>query len=144
MAEDKTARFWQTFQEITSYSDEDLARFKANPTFMQMMKTPTFRTHRIVIEVIQSHGCVCGHKVGQRLVLTGNGALISAECPPIMCVGFVSQFNVTVAALFERFAAGLDPNGLCADTIGCIDVGLDCGGWGRVVARVRVEGPQDK
>ena len=144
MAEDKAARIWRRFQEVTDYNDKDLVKFQANPKFMKMMNTPTFRTHKIVVEVVQSHGCICQHKVGQRLVLNGNGALISDQCPPIMCVGFVSQLNGVIAVLFERFTAGLDPNGLLMDTIGCIDVGLDCGGWGRVVARVHAEGPEEK
>ena len=144
MEDDKVAKVWKHFQELMHYSDEDLAEFKSRPKFMKMMNTPAFRTHKIIAEVVQSHGCVCGHNVGQRIVLNGNGAFISSECPPIMCAGLVSQFNGIVAAVFERFAEGLDPNGLLADTIGCVDVGLDCGGWGRVVAKVCVEGPQEK
>ena len=144
MIEDKAKRVWQRFKEVMDYSDEDLAKFQENSKFLKMMDTPTFRTHKIVFEVIQSHGCVCQHRVGQRLVLNGNGALICDECPPIMCIGLVSQFYSTIIAIWERMAAGLDPNGLLLDTIGCTDVGVDCGGWGRVVARVHVEGSQDR
>ena len=144
MTEDKMARVWQRFKEVVEYNDEDLAKFKANPRFMQMFNTPTFRTHKIVFEVIQSHGCVCQHRVGQCLVLNGNGALIRDECPRIMCLGLVSQFYSATMAVWERFVAGLDPNGLLINTIGCTDVSIDCGGWGRVVARVHVEGPESK
>ena len=142
MTEDKMVRVWQHFKEVMDYSDDDLAKFKANPKYIQMMNTPAFRTHRIVVEVIQSHGCVCRHRVGQRLVLSGNGALIRDECPAIMCIGLVSQLPKIISAIFERFVAGLDPNGILVDTIGCYDVGIDCGGWGKVVAKVHVEGPQ--
>jgi hypothetical protein len=144
MTEDKMAPVWQRFQEVMAYSDEELARFKSNPNFLQMMNTPTFRSHKIVAEVISSHGCASRHGVGQRLVMNGNGAFIRDECPPRMCVFLVSQLTNVVSALYERFVAGLDPNGLVFDTVSCTDVGLDCGGWGRVLVKVHVEGPQDK
>ena len=111
---------------------------------MKMMNTPAYRTHKIIAEVVQSHGCICQHKVGQKIVMSGNGALVSAECPPIMCLGLVSQLYSVMAAVFERFAAGLDPNGLLFDSIGCADVGIDCGGWGRVLVKISVEGPKEK
>jgi hypothetical protein len=144
MAEDKMTRVWRRFQEVMEYSDEDLARFKATPRFVQMMNTPAFRTHKIVAEVVYSHGCVCQHEMWQRLVMSGNGALLREECPPLMCVSLVSQFTPVTAALFERITAGLDPNGLLFDTVGCTDVGIKCGGWGRVLVKIHVEGPEGK
>ena len=137
-------RVWRRFKEVMEYSDDDMAKFKSNPKFMKMMNTPAYRTHKIIVEITQSHGCVCQHRVGQRLVLNGNGALIRDECPPVMCIGLVSQFYAAILAIWERMAAGLDPNGLLMDRIGCTDVGVDCGGWGRVVAKVYVEGPENK
>ena len=144
MAEDKMTRVWQRFQEIMGYSDDEMAEFKSRPKAMQMFNTPVFRTHKIVAEVISSHGCICQHHVGQRLVLNGNGALLRDECPPVICVSLVSQLTGPIAALYERFVAGLDPNGLLSDTISCTDIGFDCGGWGRVLAKVKVEGPEGK
>lgn len=144
MAEDKSQRVWQRLKEVMNYSDEDLEKFKARPKVVQMMSTPAFRTHKIVAEVVESHGCICQHRVGQRIVLNGNGALLRDECPSIMCLGLVAQLPPVIAAVWERFVAGLDPNGLLIDTIGCSDVGIDCGGWGRVIAKIRVEGPKEK
>ncbi|MDD5126685.1 MAG: hypothetical protein PHR43_01075 [Dehalococcoidales bacterium] len=144
MAEDKMVKAWQKFQDITGYTDEEMAIFKANPRFMKMMATPAFRTHKIIVDVVESHGCICQHKVGQRIVISGNGALVSAECPPIMCLGLVNQLYPVAVAVFERFAADLDPNGLLFDSIGCSDVGVKCGGWGRVLVKIHVEGPEKK
>ena len=142
MAEDKMEHVWQKFQEVVGYSNEELAKFKAIPKYVKMMSTPTFRTHKIVVEVIFSHGCVCQHKVGQRLVLNGNGAFIRDECPPLMCAALVSQLAPVVSALQERFIAGVDPNSLLVDTVSCADVGIEHGGWGRVLVKIHVEGPQ--
>lgn len=144
MTEDKMARVWKRFQNVMNYSDQDMVKFKANPKFMKMFNTPGFRTNKVVIEVVQSHGCVCQHAVGQKLVMNPNGALIRDECPPIMCIGLVSQLNPVIQAIYERLVAGLDPNGLLFDTIGCTDVDINCGGWGRVIAKIHVEGPPAK
>ncbi len=140
--EDKASRVWKRFQEVMHYTDEEMAIFKANPRFVKMMNTPAFRTHRIVFEVISSHGCVCQHSVGQRIVLNGNGALIRDDCPPVMCLGILSQLYAPVQAIWERMVAGIDPNGVLIDTIGCVDVDVRCGGWGKVITRVHVEGPK--
>jgi len=144
MSDDKEARLWKRFKEVMDYSDADVEKFKANPKFLQMMSTPAFRTHKIVVEVVQSHGCVCQHKVGQRIVLNGNGALLRDECPSLMCISLVAQLPPVIAAVYERMVAGLDPDDLLLNTIGCSDVGIDCGGWGRVLAKIRVEGPKEK
>jgi hypothetical protein len=141
MTDDKEARIWRRLQEVLRYSDEEMETFKANPKFVKMMNTPAFRTHKIVAEVVSSRGCLCQHLAGQRIVLSGNGALLRDECPPIMCLGIVAQLPPVISAVWERFAAGLDPNGILIDTIGCSDVGVECGGWGRVIAKIRVEGP---
>lgn len=141
MNDDKTEGFWQRFQEIMGYDDAQLAKFRSIPKFTQMMAKPAFRTHKIVAEVISSNGCVNQHTVGQRIIMSGNGAFISAECPKIMCVFLVSQLTGVVYSIHERIAAGLDPNGLLLSTISCPDVGLECGGWGRVLVKVHVEGP---
>ena len=39
----------------------------------------------------------------------------------------------------ELFYAGVDPNDMRFKRIGCVDVGVSCGGWGHVVMEVRVE-----
>jgi hypothetical protein len=137
--DEKEEKIWRRFKEVMHYSDEQLEKFKSNPRFVKMVNTPEYRNKKIIAEVVQSHGCVCRHEVGQRIVLTGNAALISAECPALMCIGLVSQLRGVTPALFERMAAGLDPNGLLIDTVGCVDVGVDCGGWGRVLVKIHVE-----
>jgi len=39
----------------------------------------------------------------------------------------------------ELFYAGIDPNTMRIKHGGCFDVGLKCGGWGRVVFKLRFE-----
>jgi hypothetical protein len=35
--------------------------------------------------------------------------------------------------------AGVDPNKMVFKRCGCTDVGVQCGGWGRIVMEARVE-----
>ena len=69
MTEKKEARVWQRFKEVMDYSDGDLEKFKSHTKHVQMMNTPAYRTHKIIANVVESHGCVCQHKVGQKLML---------------------------------------------------------------------------
>ena len=39
----------------------------------------------------------------------------------------------------ELFLAGVDPNEMKISHTNCVDVGLECGGWGRVVVELKAE-----
>ena len=39
----------------------------------------------------------------------------------------------------ELFYAGVDPNEMRLNRVGCFDVGVKCGGWGRIVLEVKME-----
>jgi len=139
MAVDMEAR-WRKFQARLGYSDEELARFRQNPKWVKMVEeTPEFMTHRIIAEVVSSHGCHAQHKVGDKFVMDGNGQLITAECPQRMCVMALAPLVPAIYAIYERFAAKLDANGMLFDRVSCMDVGPECGGWGRILMRVYVE-----
>ena len=42
----------------------------------------------------------------------------------------------------EMLFAGLDPNTIRFKRAGCFDVGLECGGWGRIVLELSVTDKQ--
>jgi len=44
-----------------------------------------------------------------------------------------------IAMAHELFYAGVDPNEMRFKRTGCSDVGIQCGGWGRIVMEVKVE-----
>ena len=44
-----------------------------------------------------------------------------------------------IDSLREMIYAGVDPNGMRFKRTGCFDVGLECGGWGRIVLELQVE-----
>ena len=45
-----------------------------------------------------------------------------------------------ISAANELFYAGVDSNQLGFERTACTDVGLECGGWSRVILEIKVEG----
>lgn len=131
---------WTELQQRLGYSDEDLAKFKANPRNARVLSKAAYLTSKtIVAEVVHSHGCNSRHKVGDKIYLDGSGNLISKLCPGRMCIYAVASLRPAVLAVNELVFAGVDPNEMAFNRVGCSDVGVECGGWGRIVMEVRVE-----
>jgi len=136
-------RLWRALQKHQGYSDEEMALFRSSPKNVKMVEeTPQFMTHKIIAEVVQSQNCHSQLKVGDRIVMNGNGQLIRDECPEKICIWALAPLGGSVNAVFERFAEHLDPNDILFDKVGCQDVGVGCGGWGRIVMQIRVQGPE--
>lgn len=131
---------WSKFQSHMGYTDEEMVLFKSDPEKVKMVTgTKDFVKTKIVAEVVESHGCHAGHRVGDRIVMDGNGQMLSDECPNKMCIFAVSALHAPVDEVFERFTAGTDPGRDQSTTVQCSDVGLENGGWGQVSMKVFVE-----
>ena len=134
---DKIDKRWKKFQEALGYSDEEIPIYRSNPRYVKAMeRAPTFLTHKIYVEVVESHNCNAGHKVGDKFVLNGNGCLIRNECPKLMCVHAIGAFMPLVYAMWERFYEDLDPDGLLSNIVHCPDVGCKRGGWGEIIMKM--------
>jgi len=130
----------KALQERFGYSDDEMTKFMSDPRNTHILsKASDFASKTIVAEVVHSHGCNSQHKVGDRFYLDGSGNLISKLCPSRMCIYAVSALKPAVFAMHELVFAGVDPNEMRFNRAGCVDVGLECGGWGRVVMEVRTE-----
>lgn len=131
---------WDAVQKHFGYSDEEMGVFMSDPRNVDVLKkTPEFQSKTIVAEIVESHGCNSQHKVGDKFYLDGAGNLISSLCPKRMCIYAVGALQGAVFAMGELLMAGVDPNEMRFKRTGCFDVGLQCGGWGRVVMEVRAE-----
>ena len=131
---------WQFFQQHLGYSDEEMALFRANPRNADVLTTgPDLIRKTIVAEVVEAHGCNSQHKVGDRFLFDGAGNLLTDKCPDRICMGALYPLGPLVYAVSELHYAGADPGALRFNRTGCFDVGVRCGGWGRVVMEVRVE-----
>ncbi len=131
---------WAFFQQHLGYTDEQMAKFRSDPRNEKVLsKGLDLMNKTIVAEVVDSHGCNSQHKVGDRFVMDGAGNLISKLCPSRMCVYAVRAIVPGVFAANELFYAGVDPNEMLFKRTACSDVGVECGGWGRIVMEIRVE-----
>ena len=131
---------WRFYQQHLGYSDEEMRKFRENPRNEDVLsKAPALLNKTIVVEVVDSHGCNTQHKVGDKLYFDGAGNILTKLCPKRICFGALHPAVVLVYAAQELFYAGVDPNEMRFRRIGCVDVGVKCGGWGHIVMELRVE-----
>ena len=122
------------------YTDEEMKIWLDNPRNQQaVLKAPALLQKTIIIEVVESHGCNSQHKVGQKFYFDGPGNLLTKLNPKRICIYALSQMERLIFAAQELFYAGIDPNEMRIKRGGCFDVGLKCGGWGRVVFELKFE-----
>jgi uncharacterized repeat protein (TIGR04076 family) len=126
---------WRRFQEHLGYTDEELALYRSNPKHVKAMEAASkFAKYKIVIEIIESHNCGMGYKVGDRFVVDGDGSLILSECPPKLCVAAIAGLKSLVDRMWQAFYDSKSE--VLHDTVTCPDVGVQRGGWGEITMRV--------
>lgn len=122
------------------YTDEEMKVWLDNPRNTEgIVKIPALLQKTIVIRVVESHGCSSLHKKGQEFYFDGPGNLLSSINPKRICIFALSQMERLIFAAQELFYAGTDPNDMRIKRGGCFDVGLKCGGWGRIVFELEFE-----
>jgi uncharacterized repeat protein (TIGR04076 family) len=131
---------WRRFQDHMEYTDEEMEIFKSDPLKVKMVtQTPEFVKSRVIAEVIESHGCHAKHRVGDRFVLTPGGQLVADACPKGMCISALAEISKVIPAIYERLINKTDPDCKQVNIVQCPDVGLDKGGWGKILMKVYVE-----
>jgi len=131
---------WRRFQKHMGYTDQEIAIFRSDPEKVRMVtQTPDFVKCRVIADVIESHGCHARHRVGDRFVMTAGGQLISDECPKRMCMFALGPVGAILPVIYERLITKSDPNFERFNIVQCTDVGLDKGGWGKILMKVYVE-----
>jgi uncharacterized repeat protein (TIGR04076 family) len=129
------------FGERVGYSAADLAHFAAgDPRIRQMERLGRAAArYSIAATVVQAHHCNSGYQVGEQFILDVDGNFITKLCPPKLCVYAISQLVVPVALINERLSEGLDPNQFhFMHQVRCLDVGVECAGYGEVRFEVKV------
>lgn len=131
---------WKVMKSRLGYTDEEMKAFRENPRNEDVLdKAPALLGKTIVLTVVASHGCNSGHKAGDKLYFDGAGNLLAQRCPKKVCVYALNAAAPLIYAANELFYAGADPNGMRFRRAACLDVGVQCGGWGRVVLELSVE-----
>ena len=133
-------RMWKIVQRHLGYSDAEMPLFKENPRNEAVLsKSAALRDKLIILEVVESRGCNSRHQVGDRFYFDGAGNLLTDLCPKKVCGYSLNAAMMMVFTANEMLYAGVDPNQIRFKRAGCFDVGLECGGWGRIVLELRVE-----
>jgi uncharacterized repeat protein (TIGR04076 family) len=132
---------WKTFQQHLGYNDAEMKKFRENPRNEDVLsKTAVMLNKTIVAEIIESHGCDSGHKVGDKIYFDGRGvSLLTKLGPSRICIFALHSVALAMPALAELLYAGINPNEMRFKRFGCPDVGIKCGGWGHIVMELRVE-----
>ncbi|MFX0058694.1 MAG: hypothetical protein ACFE85_16855 [Candidatus Hodarchaeota archaeon] len=121
------------------YTDEEMELWLENPRNQEaLLKIPALLQKTIAIEVVESHGCASLHKVGDKFYFDGPGNLLTKLNPKRICIYALSEMERLIFAAQELFYAGIDPNEMRIKRVGCFDIGLKCGGWGRIILELKV------
>jgi uncharacterized repeat protein (TIGR04076 family) len=137
---DWQAMKWEVIQKRLGYNDEEMKIFRENPRNDDILtKVPELMNKTIVVEVVDSRGCNSQHKVGDKFYFDSAGNLLTAFCPKRICVYALTAIMPQIFTATEFLYAGADPNKIRFKRAACFDVGVECGGWGRVVVEIRVE-----
>lgn len=131
---------WNVMKSHLGYTDEEMKAFRENPRNGDVLdKAPALLDKTIVLTVVASHGCNSQHKVGDKLYFDGAGNLLTRRGPKKVCIYALNAATGMIFASNELFYAGVDPNDMRFRRAACFDVGVQCGGWGRVVLELSVE-----
>jgi len=127
---------WRLIQRHLKYSKEELELFKNNPRNEAVVDLGRdLQEKRIIIEVVESHGC-SQHQVGDKFIFDGAGNLLARHNPEKICIFVLNAATGLIFAASELFYAGVNPNEMKFRRSGCFDVGVQCGGWGKVVVEL--------
>ena len=134
-------RTWKGVQKHLGYNDEEMKQFRENPRNEDVLsKTAVMLNKTIVAEIIESHGCDSGHKVGDKIYFDGRGiSLLTKLGPSKVCIFALHSVTLAMPALAELLYAGINPNEMRFKRFGCPDVGIKCGGWGHIVMELSME-----
>jgi len=131
---------WKFVQKHLGYTDEELELFRSNPKNVDIIsKAPGLMQKTIVAEVVESHGCNSQHQVGDRFYFDGAGNLLTKLNPKRVCIHALSVLSAPILVANELFYAGIDPNEMRLNHVGCFDVGVQCGGWGHIALEIKIE-----
>ncbi len=131
---------WKVMKNHLGYTDEEMKIFRENPRNEDVLKkAPDLMNKTIVLEVVDSHGCSSQHKPGDKFYFDGAGNLLTKKSPDKICIYALQAATGLIFASNELFYAGVDPNEMRFKRAACFDVGVQCGGWGRIVLELSVK-----
>ena len=123
---------WKFMQNRLGYTDDEMEMFKNNPRNSKIMeKAGDLLSKTVVFEVTESHNCNIEHKIGEKFYFSAEGYMLAHKGPKKVCPYILPAMSRMMWVIQERIYEDLDPRPYfyCGH---CEDVGIDCGGWGKV------------
>jgi len=129
-------------KKIYGYTDEQIAKLSAKQR--RLIPVEYYR-YRMIAEVVRAETCAAGCKPGLNYVFGAGGVLLPEESSiPWYCVWAMAPLLPFFQICYDRLASGLDPKDMAFEYVWCPDTGLECGGFGRVLFKIRWENASDK
>ena len=90
------------FKQHLGFNDEEMKKFRENPRNEDVLsKTAVMLNKTIVAEIIESHGCDSGHKVGDKIYFDGRGISLLTKLGPskdmYFCITFCCPGNACIS-----------------------------------------------
>ena len=129
------------YGQRVGYSESEIEKFLEGGHRIRHVKrlAKAAPLYSIEAEVVNTRHCNSGHEMGQKFVMDIDGNFITKRCPKKMCVYLISQLTIPVALINERLSEGHDPNAFhFMKYVRCLDVGVECLGYGEVTLKVQV------
>ena len=132
----------------TALSEREMEVFLKSPERARRLRgSERFRDYRIVLEVVNSEACICGHSKGDTFELDSMGRLLSGPTPTSVCILALARAWYRVLIVLERMAQQADEkepdfSGALLDLpISCAGGGLPLSTCGRILMTARVQAP---
>lgn len=137
---DSDDRVLKIIKKRFKYDDKDIESFKNDPRNLELIKrNKEFSNTKFILEVVESKGCNSNHKVGDKFYFDFAGNILTELCPPKICGYSLNSAMMMIFTANEMLYAGVDPNEIRFKRANCFDVGIECGGWGRIVLELKIE-----
>ncbi len=133
-------RILNIIQKRFGYDAEEIKEFSKNPRNIELIsKNKEYDSKYIVLEVVESKGCNSNHKIGDKFYFDFAGNILTELSPNKICSYSLNSSLMLVFTANEMIYAGIDPNEIKFKRASCFDVGIECGGWGRIVLELKIE-----
>jgi uncharacterized repeat protein (TIGR04076 family) len=138
--DEKDERLFKIIGKRFGYNQDELNLFKSNQRNRDLIsRASEFDKKIFVLEVVESKGCNSNHKVGDRFYFDYAGNILTQLCPPKICGYSLNSAMMMIFTANEMLFAGIDPNEIRFKRASCFDVGIECGGWGKIVLELKIE-----
>ena len=135
---------WKGFQKHMNFSDEELKAWMDDPAKnigIQKMCSQEIQKLWMIVEVVKSHGCANGLKVGDHLYFKGLGNL-DPKRSSHWCGHNFMHIPVFQDTCHNLIMQGRDPNNLFPTHFSCVDTTCKYG-WGYVENKAYVVDEDD-